>query len=71
VHTHDVSVPLPSYPLPPAEVEAVGEPSDSRPNRAARRGKRTSTVPASHGHGAAPHARGAQGRRVNPVRRTG
>ena len=55
----------PPVPLPDAE------PTDERPNRAARRGKRGGTVPGSHGHGAAPHARGAQGRRINPVRRTG
>jgi hypothetical protein len=47
------------------------DPTDERPNRAARRGKRQGSVPATHGRGAAPHARGAQGRRVNPVRRTG
>jgi hypothetical protein len=52
-------------PLPDAD------PTDERPNRAARRGNRRGSVPDSHGRGAAPHARGAQGRRINPVRRTG
>lgn len=47
------------------------EPTDERPNRAARRGNRRASVSGGHGHGAAPHARGAQGRRINPVRRTG
>jgi hypothetical protein len=56
---------VPSVPLPDAG------PTDERPNRAARRGHREGTVPGAHGRGAAPHARGAQGRRVNPVRRTG
>jgi len=55
----------PAVPLPDAE------PTDDRPNRAARRGHHGGNVPGSHGRRAAPHARGAQGRRVNPVRRTG
>ena len=55
----------PSVPLPD------DGPTDDRPNRAARRGNRGGTTSGSHGHGAAPHARGAQGRRINPVRRTG
>ena len=59
-----------SDPQPAVKPDPV--PADDRPNRAARRGKREGAVPApSRGHGAAPHARGAQGRRVNPVRRTG
>jgi hypothetical protein len=58
----------PSGRLPGAEPDAGT--ADNRPNRAARRGKHASTV-ASRGRGAAPHARGAQGRRINPVRRTG
>ena len=60
--------PTPSAPpVPPPDAE----PTDERPNRAARRGNRRAAVPGAHGHGAVPHARGAQGRRVNPVRRTG
>ena len=47
---------VPSVPLPDAG------PTDERPNRAARRGYREGTVPGAHGRGAAPHARGAQGR---------
>ena len=59
----------PSAPLP---ADPAGEPVDSRPNRAARRGKRAGTVPGSAAaRGGAPHARGAQGRRINPVRRSG
>jgi hypothetical protein len=68
------SGPLPADPstadsmTPLSSVEDV----DSRPNRAARRGKGSGTVPEHHHvRGAAPHARGAQGRRINPVRRTG
>ena len=68
MHPDQSSVPDPAAPLSP---EPAGEPVDSRPNRAARRGKRAGAVSASHARGAAPHARGAQGRRVNPVRRTG
>jgi hypothetical protein len=57
----------PQIPLDDHVVEAT----DDRPNRAARRGNRAGPQPAQ-GHGrAAPHARGAQGRRINPVRRTG
>ena len=66
--TDDTSVPEPAAPLYP---EPADEPADSRPNRAARRGKRAGAASASHAHGAALHARGAQGRRINPVRRTG
>ena len=55
----------PAVPLPDAA------PTDERPNRAARRGNRGADAPGSHGRGGAPHARGAQGRRINPVRRTG
>ena len=62
----------PSDPAAPPPPEAAGESVDSRPNRAARRGKRAGAVPGSaSAHGVAPHARGAQGRRINPVRRTG
>jgi hypothetical protein len=58
---------VPQIPLDDHVVEAA----DDRPNRAARRGNRAGPQPAQ-GHGrAAPHARGAQGRRINPVRRTG
>ena len=61
------SEPTPSVPVPLPDADQT----DERPNRAARRGKRQGSVSGSHGRGAAPHARGAQGRRVNPVRRTG
>jgi hypothetical protein len=64
----------PPVPLPADPITATGsvEDADIRPNRAARRGKRRGTVPERHlVPGAAPHARGAQGRRINPVRRTG
>jgi len=62
----------PSDPAAPPPPEPTGEPVAGRPNRAARRGKRAGTVPGSTaGHGGAPHARGAQGRRINPVRRSG
>jgi hypothetical protein len=64
----------PSVPLPADPITATGPVEDAgiRPNRAARRGKRSGTLPErSHVGGAAPHARGAQGRRINPVRRTG
>jgi hypothetical protein len=62
----------PSDPTPSAPVQLPDAgPTDERPNRAARRGNRKGSVPGSHGRGTAPHARGAQGRRVNPVRRTG
>jgi hypothetical protein len=60
------------FSAPPPAVEPDAVPAEHRPNRAARRGKREGAVQApTHGHGAAPHARGAQGRRINPVRRTG
>jgi hypothetical protein len=67
------SDPTPSDPAPSAPPVLLPDagPTDERPNRAARRGHREGTVPGAHGRGAAPHARGAQGRRVNPVRRTG
>jgi hypothetical protein len=59
-----------SEPQVPLDDDVVGA-TDDRPNRAARRGNRAGSPPAQ-GHGrAAPHARGAQGRRINPVRRTG
>jgi hypothetical protein len=64
-HHSDPTQSAPAVPLPDAA------PTDDRPNRAARRGRRGDTVPGAHGRGAAPHARGAQGRRINPVRRTG
>ena len=68
------SVPEPHVPdpsaAPPAPAGTDDPAADDRPNRAARRGKRA--LPAhSHDRGAAPHSRGAQGRRINPVRRTG
>ena len=51
-------------------------PAPPQPNRAARRGKAHPEVPAttvryrgSAGHGGPAH--GAQGRRINPVRRSG
>jgi hypothetical protein len=62
-----------SDPTPRAVAEPTtpaSEPEAVRPNRAARRGARDG-VPGNRAHGAAPHARGAQGRRVNPIRRTG
>jgi hypothetical protein len=68
------SVPVPADPITADPITATGpvEDVDSRPNRAARRGKRSGTVPEHHHvRDAAPHARGAQGRRINPVRRTG
>jgi hypothetical protein len=71
-----VRAPHPSVPLPPVLPVPVvpddpgAEPVD-RTNRAARRGRRAVVGRPDHGHGAAPHARGAQGRRVFPVRRTG
>jgi hypothetical protein len=58
----------------PAAPHPVDGSADDRPNRAMRRGKRTGAAPAvllPHARGAAPHARGAQGRRIIPVRRTG
>lgn len=64
-HPSDPTPSAPAVPLPDTR------PTDDRPNRAARRGQRGGTVPGTHGRGAAPHARGAQGRRINPVRRTG
>jgi hypothetical protein len=67
---------MPAAPSPhpdPTAPRPVDGSTDQRPNRATRRGKRTGTVPASpsQARGAAPHARGAQGRRIIPVRRTG
>jgi hypothetical protein len=55
--------PSPAAPVDDAEVPA--------PNRAARRGKAGRAVPSGHGRGALPHPRGAQGRRILPIRRTG
>jgi hypothetical protein len=72
-HPDATSVPDPTAPLnsEPAD-EAAVEAADSRPNRAERRGgKRANSASSSHGHGPAPQSRGAQGRRVNPVRRPG
>ena len=74
MHPDPSSVPDPTAPLTPepaAESGESGESAGSRPNRAERRGKRADGASSSQGHGPAPHARGAQGRRVNPVRRTG
>ncbi len=75
------SVPEPSLPdlldpgpPDPAQLDGAGPdagPTDERPNRAARRRKRVGVPAASTQRGVAPHARGAQGRRVNPIRRTG
>jgi hypothetical protein len=69
---------MPAAPSPhpdPTDAHPVDGSADHRPNRATRRGKRTGTVPAAasppHARGGAPHARGAQGRRIIPVRRTG
>ncbi len=85
--SHRPSVPgHPTVPAPSrAELLAAGSPdpgplvgtgpdeatADDRPNRAARRRKRAVVPAPSPRHGVAPHARGAQGRRVNPIRRTG
>jgi hypothetical protein len=75
------SVPEPSVPdlltAGPPDLEPLAgtgsdtAPTDERPNRAARRRKRAGVPAASTHRGVAPHARGAQGRRVNPIRRTG
>ena len=65
----------PSVSLPATSDAPSDQPADTTAapvNRAARRGKGADTTSAaSHGRGGAPHARGAQGRRINPVRRTG
>ncbi|WP_232662268.1 hypothetical protein [Pseudonocardia sp. TRM90224] len=48
------------------------EPETAPANRAARRGKaKNQAAAADRYHGSAGHARPAQGRRINPVRRTG
>jgi hypothetical protein len=48
------------------------QPEPVAANRAERRGKAKKQVPAADRyHGSAGHARPAQGRRINPVRRTG
>jgi hypothetical protein len=41
------------------------------PNRAARRGKKSTTAAAAGLRGSAAVPRPAQGRRINPIRRTG
>jgi hypothetical protein len=41
------------------------------PNRAARRGKRSTKAAAAGLRGSAAAPRAAQGRRINPIRRTG
>ncbi|QYN32919.1 hypothetical protein K1T35_30770 [Pseudonocardia sp. DSM 110487] len=50
-------------------------PADAAPapaNRAARRGRAGKNAPSGAVHaGSSGHARAAQGRRINPVRRTG
>jgi hypothetical protein len=66
-HPSIVQPALPDPTTPPA----ASEPADTGPNRATRRGKRGSVPAPAHARGAAPHARGVQGRRINPVRRTG
>jgi hypothetical protein len=58
-------------PDPAAPASESTEPSDTKPNRATRRGKRGSVPTSTHARGATSHARGVQGRRINPVRRTG
>ncbi len=67
--------PDPSPRPDPTAAKPLDGPADHRRNRAMRRGKRAGAVPAApsgpHVRGAAPHARGAQGRRIIPVRRTG
>ena len=46
--------------------------SEAPANRAARRGRAGKHAPSGAVHaGASGHARAAQGRRINPVRRTG
>jgi hypothetical protein len=66
MRTNDPSAPAPADPI--ADAEPAVQPAL---NRAARRGKAEKAVLASHGREPSPHARGAQGRRINPVRRTG
>jgi hypothetical protein len=59
----------------PAQTPSVppaAEPTPPAPNRAARRGRAgRGAADEAHGKGHAPHSRGAQGRRINPIRRTG
>ena len=65
------SVPPAAEPDVPPE-QADDPAADAPLNRAARRGKRADpATTGAHGRNGAPHSRGAQGRRVNPVRRTG
>lgn len=70
------SVPGVPLPLPVTPPTVAPEPLAPEPtNRAARRGK-SRTEPAHNkgaagAHGPAARSRSAQGRRVNPVRRTG
>ena len=48
------------------------QPESAPLNRAERRGKAKKQAQAvEHLHGSAGHARPAQGRRINPIRRTG
>lgn len=64
--------PLLSDVLDTAVLDALEDAPAPAPNRAARRGKATDQVPApARYRGSAWHARPAQGRRVNPIRRTG
>jgi hypothetical protein len=66
-------------PLLSSVLGAVGaddsSPADAAPapaNRAARRGRAGKSAPSGTVHaGSSGHARAAQGRRINPVRRTG
>jgi len=63
--------PDPAAPASESTEPSDTRPDDTRPNRATRRGKRGSVPTSTHARGATSHARGVQGRRINPVRRTG
>jgi hypothetical protein len=64
---------LPSFPA--VSVPGEPDPADAVPapaNRAARRGRAGKKTPSGAVHAdSSGHARAAQGRRINPVRRTG
>ena len=64
------TVPVDTVPGEPALDPAGAEPAPV--NRAARRGRSGKQAPSGALYaGSAGHARAAQGRRINPVRRTG
>lgn len=64
------TLPVDTVPAEPALDPAGAEPAPV--NRAARRGRSGKQAPNGALHaGSAGHARAAQGRRINPVRRTG